>query len=134
MQVVMKSIKVYLETGKKRAIASAVDWPGWCRTGPDEPSALQALADYGPRYAQVLHPAGIEFQAPADRSAFVVIEGLAGNATTDFGAPAIMTESDREAVDPADHERLRALLLACWQAAGYGGIIFNEQNGDFFHN
>jgi hypothetical protein len=112
----MKSIQVYFETGKKRTIAGAVDWPGWCRIRSDELSALQALVDYGPRYAQVLHPVGIKFQAPADRSAFVVTERLAGNATTDFGAPAIIPEVDRKAVDPAEHERFRALLLACWQA------------------
>jgi hypothetical protein len=110
------NIQVYLETGKKRTIAGAVDWPGWCRIKSDELSALQALVDYGPRYARVLRPAGIEFQAPADRSAFVVIERLAGNATTDFGAPAIMREADQEAVDPAEYGRMRALLLACWQA------------------
>jgi len=109
-------INVYLETGKKRTFAGAVDWPGWCRIGTDEPSALQALVDYGPRYRQVLHPAGIDFQAPADRSAFVVTERLAGNATTDFGAPGIMPEADREAATPVEYERLRALLLACWSA------------------
>jgi hypothetical protein len=112
----MKSIKIYLETGRKRTIAGAVDWPGWCRIAADEPSALQALVDYGPRYAQALHPAGIQFQAPVDRSAFVVTERLAGNATTDFGAPAIMPEADRERASPAEYERFRALLMACWQA------------------
>ena len=110
------NIQVYLETGKKRTIAGAVDWPGWCRIRSDELSALQALVDYGPRYAQVLHPAGIEFQAPTDRSVFVVTERLAGNASTDFGVPAIMLEADQEAVDPAEYGRMRALLLACWQA------------------
>jgi len=110
------NIHVYLEIGKKRTVAGAVDWPGWCRIGKDELTALQALVDYGPRYAQVVHLAGLEFQAPADRSAFLVTERLAGNATTDFGAPGIMPEADREAVDPAEQARLRALLLACWQA------------------
>jgi len=37
---------VYLETGQKRVFAAAVDWPGWCRSGRDEASALQALCDY----------------------------------------------------------------------------------------
>jgi hypothetical protein len=112
----MKPIIVYLETGQKRTIAGAVDWPGWCRIRLDEPTALQTLIDYGPRYAQVLRPGGIDFQAPADRSAFVVIERLVGNTSTDFGVPAIMLGSDHDAVDPAEHERMRTLLLACWQA------------------
>jgi hypothetical protein len=110
------SINVYLETGKKRVIASAVDWPGWCRSRQDEPSVRQALVDYGPRYAQVLRPAGIEFLAPADESAFVVIQRWQGNATTDFGVPALMLDADRGAVDAEEHARFRKLLLACWQA------------------
>ena len=36
-------IEVYLEIGKKRTFAGALDWPGWCRGGRDEPSALQAF-------------------------------------------------------------------------------------------
>jgi hypothetical protein len=112
----MNSIKVLVEMGKKRAIASAIDWPGWCRGGRDEPSALQALVDYRPRYAQVLYPAGIEYQAPTPGSAYIVTERLEGNATTDFGVPALMLDADREAVNPAEHERYRKLLLACWQA------------------
>ncbi len=83
------TIDVYLEIGKKRAFAGALDWPGWCRSGRDADAALQALADYGPRYARALDAAGIEFRAPADASAFAVVERLAGNATTDFGAPDI---------------------------------------------
>ena len=110
------SVKVYIETGKKRVIASAADWPGWCRIGVDEPAALQALVDYGPRYARVLRPAGIEFKAPAGRPAFDVTERLAGNTTTDFGVPGIIADAEREAVSPAEHERFRRLLLACWQA------------------
>ena len=43
------NIDVYLELGKKRTFAGAIGWPGWCRIGRDEGSALQALADYGPR-------------------------------------------------------------------------------------
>ena len=49
-------IDVYLEIGPKRTFAGAIDWPGWCRSGRQdaEQSALQALLDYGPRYAAVL--------------------------------------------------------------------------------
>ncbi len=79
-------IDVYLEFGTKRAFAGAVDWPGWCRSGRDE-SALQALFDCGPRYAGALRAARLGFRAPADPSAFVVVERLAGDAATDFGAP-----------------------------------------------
>src|SRR5512135_3377929 len=92
-------IDIYLETGKKRIFAGALAWPGWCRSGRDEASALQALCDYGPRYGYALHTAGLGFQAPADASAFVVVERLAGNATTDFGAPGTPPSNDAKPVD-----------------------------------
>jgi hypothetical protein len=112
----MNSIKVFVEIGKKRTFVGAVDWPGWCRSGRDEKTALQALIDFGPRYAQVPHSGKIEFQAPADVSALIVTERHDGNATTDFGAPAIMLDADSEPIDRREFERLQTLLQACWQA------------------
>jgi hypothetical protein len=112
----MNSIKVFVEIGQKRIFAGAVDWPGWCRSGRDEKTALQALIDYGPRYAQVLHSRGIEFQLPTDASDLMVTERHDGNATTDFGAPAIVLDADRQPMDRMEFERLQTILLACWQA------------------
>ena len=112
----MNSIKVFAEIGKKRAFAGAVDWPGWCRSGRDEKTALQALIDYGPRYAQVLHSKEIEFQVPTDASDLIVTERHDGNAPTNFVAPAIILDADREPIDRMEFERLQTLLLACWQA------------------
>jgi DinB family protein len=109
-------IDVYLEIGKKRVFAGAVDWPGWCRGGRDAGNALQALFDNGPRYAQVLNGTGLGFQAPGALSAFSVVERLAGNATTDFGAPDVAPPADAKAVDDAELQRFQALLKACWQA------------------
>ena len=80
-------IEVYLETGQKRAFAVALHWPGWCRSGRDEASALRALIDYAPRYARVLQSTQLGFHTPSETSALLVVERLAGNATTDFGAP-----------------------------------------------
>jgi hypothetical protein len=112
----MNAIKVFVETGKKKVFAGAVDWPGWCRSGRDDSMALQALIDYGPRYAQVLYRGGIEFRVPTDASDLVVVERHDGNATTDFGAPAIVLHADREPIDGPELERLRTLLRACWHA------------------
>jgi hypothetical protein len=112
----MNSVKVFIEVGKKRIFAGAVDWPGWCRSGRDEKSAIQALIDYGPRYAQVLHARGIEFQVPSLASDFTAIERHEGNATTDFGAPAVILDADRAPMDRVELERLQTILQACWQA------------------
>jgi len=109
-------VEVYLEIGKKRTFAGALDWPGWCRMGRDEPSALQALLDYGSRYAKILHTAQITFQAPDDLSAFSIVERLVGNATTDFGAPDIAPSADTQAITDREFQRYQALLEAYWQA------------------
>lgn len=108
--------KVYLESGQKRVFAAAVDWPGWCRSGKDEGSALQALYDYGPRYAGVLEGTRLNFQLPVNPSAFTVVECLAGDSTTDFGAPGAIPFSDTQPVDESELVRLQALLQACWHA------------------
>ena len=107
---------VYLEIGKKRTFAGVIEWPGWCRSGRDEASALQALCDYGPRYAGVLASTQLEFQPPAGPSAFSVVERLAGDGTTDFGAPAKASSSDSQPLDEAGLRRFQELLQACWQA------------------
>jgi hypothetical protein len=112
----MKSIKLFLETGKKKTFAGAVDWPGWCRSGRDEETAIQALIDYGPRYAQVLQSRGFAFPFPADKSEVVVTERHDGNSTTDFGAPAAVLDADREPFDQVAFERSQKMLQACWQA------------------
>jgi len=109
-------IDVYLEIGKKRTFAGAMDWPGWCRSGRDEAAALQALVDYGPRYAQILGAAPLGFEAPADVSAFMVVERLEGNATTDFGAPDVAPSADARPLDEADVERFQTLFKLYWQA------------------
>jgi hypothetical protein len=110
------TIDVYLEIGKKRTFAGALDWPGWCRIGRDESSALQALVDSGPRYARVLSAAQIPFQAPADASMLAVVERLEGNTTTDFGAPDIAPAHDTLPVDDAELRRFQTLLQAYWRA------------------
>lgn len=111
-----QAIEVYLEAGEKRTFAGALAWPGWCRSGRDEGSALQALCDSGPRYANILQPFGIAFQPPADTAAFTVVERLPGNASTDFGAPGKAPAYDDQPLDPAELQRLQQLLQACWQA------------------
>jgi hypothetical protein len=110
------TIEVYLEVGKKRTFAGAIDWPGWCRIGRDEAAALQALAESGLRYARVLHAAKIAFHAPTDASAFAVIERLEGTTTTDFGAPDVAPTSDARPIGDADLRRFQTLLQAYWQA------------------
>ena len=116
MRRTLNKIDVYLEIGKKKTFASAIDWPGWSRSGGDGTSALQGLFDYGTRYARVLRNARLGFKVPEDVSAFRVTERLEGNATTDFGAPGLAPASDAEPVDSVELKRLQKILNACWRA------------------
>ncbi len=109
-------IEAYLEIGKKRTFAGAIDWPGWCRSARDEGSALEALLWYGPRYARVLRGTRLGFAAPADASALRLVERLGGDATTDFGAPGAAPSADSRPVDDAELRRFETILRASWRA------------------
>ena len=109
-------IDVYLEVGAKRTFAGAIDWPGWCRSGRDEASALQALFEYGPRFARALRGTRQGFEPPTDPDGFAVVERLAGTATTHFGAPDVAPSADGRPVDEAELRRFLALLKGCWRA------------------
>ena len=109
-------IAIYLEVGKKVAIAGALDWPGWCRGGRDEAAALAALVDYAPRYAEVFSQTTLAFTPPDDPGAYAVAERLTGTGTTDFGVPAVAPTQDTEPFDEAERERAEAILAAIWRA------------------
>jgi hypothetical protein len=110
----MATIPVYIEVGEKRVFASALDWPGWTRSGRGERQALETLAAYAPRYASVPKAARIEF-AIGGKPSFDVVERLKGNATTDFGAPGIHASSDTRSLSPNEAGRISALLAASWK-------------------
>jgi hypothetical protein len=111
----VSSIPVYLEVGRKRVFAAALDWPGWCRSGRDEESSIEALAAYGPRYRRAVSAARPGFEAPKDSSAFEIVERLAGDATTDFGAPGVPPPDDGRPLGDGELDRLQALLKASWR-------------------
>ena len=122
-----RAMDVYLEIGKKRTFAGAIDWPGWCRSGPDDESALQALVEYGPRYGKVLRAKEFDFRAPTDPSAFSIVERLEGNATTDFGAPGLAPSADREPVNEAELKRFESILKACWKVLDAAAALAKDK-------
>jgi hypothetical protein len=108
--------EIYLEEGRTRVFAGALDWPGWCRSGKDEGTALEALARYGRRYSKVLRGTRLGFAAPTSSGDLRVRERLEGDATTDFGAPSIAPAADARRLDGAELERSVRILGACWRA------------------
>lgn len=109
-------IHCLIETGSKRTFAAAARWPGWCRAGRDESAAIEALWTYRDRYAAVLEGTGVRLLLPRSSSNLRVSERVAGNATTDFGAPDAAFADDAEPIDGREWSRLRTVLDACWAA------------------
>jgi hypothetical protein len=109
-------VPVYLEIGRKRTFAGAIRWPGWSRSGREEASALQALADNALRYARALQAVQLESEIPGNASDFRVEERLVGTRTTDFGAPAVTPEVDQVPIEGEELVRLEAVLRASWLA------------------
>jgi hypothetical protein len=108
------AIRVMLEQGKNKAVASAFDWPGWDRGAKSEADALAVLAKYRPRYAKVAGIAGLagEFGRTGGMR---VVERLEGTGTTDFYTLSARTATpEHKKMSEAECERKIALLQACW--------------------
>ena len=107
-----KAIPVYLEQGAKKVFACSIDYPGWCRSGKDEHLALEALADYAPRYAEVARRAKVAF--PARAPELEVVERVEGKGATDFGIPHEITRNDAEPLTARQAARQVELMRAAW--------------------
>jgi hypothetical protein len=107
-------IDVVVEVMPKRSFASALEWPGWCRSGRTPEAALEALAVYAPRYAAVAAKAGLRLPAVTDVQSFVVVEKVQGNATTEFGAPSIAARVEVGPASAKEAARVATLLEGAW--------------------
>jgi hypothetical protein len=105
--------EVVLETVDRRTFASAVDWPGWCRSGRTPDEALVALADYAPRYAGVARVARVRFAVAAGDN-LAVISQVPGDGTTTYGAPNAQSPTDLRDLTPGEADRQVRLLRAGW--------------------
>lgn len=111
-QVPSRTVKVGEEASPRRVFVWALDWPGWCRSGRDRQSALDALEAFAERYAPVAKAADFDF--PESVAKFVTVTEVEGGTGTDFGIPSVVTIDDRLAVTPAQAKRLTALVASSW--------------------
>ena len=105
-------VRVVIEVGKKRCFASAIDWPGWSRSGKTEADAIEHLAEYANRYANA-----VGAKLPKSPT-FEVVERVKGDATTDFGAPGTIAECQRDEPTKAERKKLAKLVNASWEFLG----------------
>ena len=101
------NVRAYLEAGKTSAFAVALDWPGWCRRAKTAEAALEALEAYRDRYNVAIRGAAPD--GPLD-----VIGTVAGNRTTDFGAPDARGPWDDDPPEGAELARQLGILEDVW--------------------
>ncbi len=107
-------VRVLAESGKKKVVAAAFDWPGWERNGRSEEDAMRVLESYRSRYASVAALAGLaaEFAEAGDLQ---IVERVEGSSTTDFFGISVMSATaERARMSDAECERKLAILQACW--------------------
>jgi hypothetical protein len=110
------AVRTVVERGPKgkKAVAFAVDWPGWSRGAKSPELALETLESYRERYRPIAVAAGRadEFDAagPLD-----VVEDRVGPGSTDFwGISFSPSGLEREPMDETELDRKIGLLRACW--------------------
>jgi hypothetical protein len=107
-------LRVCVEVGAKKVFASALDWPGWARSGRTEEAALETLVAYADRYRLIADAAGIALPSEEARLVPVVLERAPGSVTTDFGAPDVVAAAELDPTDDDWAARTTAILRASW--------------------
>ncbi len=105
-------VRVTVESVDRKVFVSALDWPGWSRSGKTEELAVEAFLAAATRYADVASEAGLAFDA--DDIQIDAAEREAGDASTTFGVPGAIGDEDRRPVDAAEAKRLAAIVEAAW--------------------
>jgi hypothetical protein len=105
-------VRVTVESVDKKVFVSALDWPGWSRSGKTEELAVDAFLAAAPRYAVVAEEAGLAFDA--DGIEIDAAERETGDASTAFGVPGAIGGEDRRPVDAAEAKRLASIVEAAW--------------------
>jgi hypothetical protein len=110
------SVRTVIERGPKdkRAVAFAIDWPGWSRGAKSPDSALETLESYRERYRPVADLAGLAGELDA-AGPVEVVEDKVGTGSTDFwGISFSPCATEHEPMTEAEFERGITLLRACW--------------------
>jgi hypothetical protein len=104
-------LAVALESAPRKTFATALDWPGWSRSGKTTDLALEALLAYATRYAPIAEIAGLVFPDAFEAD---VVERSDGGSGTEFGVPSRTHDADSRPVNAAEAKRLAAIVEAAW--------------------
>jgi hypothetical protein len=106
------TIEVLVETGKSRVFVTAVDWPGWARSGKTVDDAIASFIEHGPRYKAAVKK---RIALPGSVADLDVVQRAKGDSNTDFGVPS-SPKTDRDTIDAKELRRLTDILEASWAA------------------
>ncbi len=99
----------------KKAVAFALDWPGWSRGAKTPELALELRETYRVRYRPVAVAARMADEFDAD-GALLVVEDRIGTGSTDFwGISFSPSAHESEPMAAAELDRKILLLRACWR-------------------
>jgi hypothetical protein len=109
-------VRTVLQRGPrgKKAVAFAIDWPGWSRGAKTPAEALATLDSYRRRYRPVALAAGMgdEFDAAGSLE---VIQEQVGTGSTDFwGISFSPSDTEQDPMSDTEFDRNINLLRACW--------------------
>jgi hypothetical protein len=110
------AVRTVIDRGPKgkRAVAFALDWPGWSRGAKTTEDALETLELYRARYRPVAALAKMAHELD-DAGPLEIVEDKVGTPSTDFWAISFSPAAvETEPMDEAVLERGITLLRACW--------------------
>src|SRR5215831_3910828 len=110
-------VRTVIERGSKgrKAVAYAVEWPGWSRGAKTPELALAMLETYRLRYRPIAVAAGMaqEFDAAGRLK---VVEDRVGSGSTDFwGISYFPSSSEQDPMSEADFDRKVKLVRSTWK-------------------
>lgn len=98
----------------KKAVAFAVDWPGWSRGAKTPEAALELLESYRERYRSVAVTARMAPEFDAAGGLDVVEERVSTGSTDFWGISFAPADVEHEPMGDSELDRKLALLRACW--------------------
>ena len=104
-------IAIAIEAAPRKVFASALDWPGWARSGKTDEAAIESLLANAPRFEPVARLAGFELPLSIEAD---IVERQDGGSGTEFGVPSRVHDADGRPVDSAVADRLVRLVEAAW--------------------
>ena len=109
-------VRVVVERGpkEKKAVAFALDWPGWSRGAKTPELAVETLEAYRERYRPIADAAGTGAKFKRE-GRLEIIEDHVGTGSTDFwGISFAPSSTEQDPMNAKELDRKIVVLQTCW--------------------